>query len=86
MRITLPEANTGDVMSDLNGKRGKVLDMTPQGNLTTIEAEAPLAEVQRYSADLRSVTQGRGRYTMTFDHYSEVPAHISQRIMQETRG
>ena len=86
MRITLPEANTGDVMSDLNGKRGKVLDMTPQGSLTTIEAEAPLAEVQRYSADLRSVTQGRGRYTMTFDHYSEVPAHISQRIVEETRG
>src|SRR3990172_728424 len=78
MQITVPEANTGDVISDLNGKRARVLGMTPRGTMTTVEAQAPLAEVQRYSADLRSMTQGRGGYRMTFSHYEEVPQHVTQ--------
>ncbi len=82
LRITVPEANTGEVLSDLNGKRGKVLGMTPQGGLTVIEAQAPLAEVQRYATDLRSMTQGRAFYTMEVSHYEEVPAHVSQRVIQ----
>ena len=82
LHITVPEANTGDVMSDLNGKRGKVLGMTPHGSLTTIEAHAPVAEVQRYATDLRSITQGRGHYTMEVSHYEEVPAHVLQRMIQ----
>lgn len=82
MRITVPEANTGDVISDLNGKRARVLGMTPEGSLTTIEAQAPLAEVQRYAADLRSITQGRGRYTLALDRYEEVPQHVTQRLTQ----
>ncbi len=81
MQITVPEANTGDVISDLNGKRARVLGMTPQGTMTTIDAQAPLAEVQRYSADMRSLTQGRGYFTMTFSHYEEVPQHLAQRII-----
>ena len=82
MQITVPEANTGDVISDLNGKRARVLGMTPRGAMTTVEAQAPLAEVQRYSADLRSMTQGRGFYSMTFSHYEEVPQHVTQRIVE----
>lgn len=82
MRITVPEANTGDVISDLNGKRARVLGMTPSGTMTTIEAQAPLAEVQRYAADMRSLTQGRGFYTMTFSHYEEVPQHLAQKIIE----
>ena len=82
LHITVPEANTGDVLSDLNGKRGKVLGMTPHGSLTTIEAHAPVAEVQRYATDLRSITQGRGHYTMEVSHYEEVPAHVLQRMIQ----
>jgi len=82
MQITVPEANTGDVISDLNGKRARVLGMTPRGTMTTVEAQAPLAEVQRYSADLRSMTQGRGFYSMTFSHYEEVPQHVTQRIVE----
>ena len=85
MQIIVPEANTGDVMSDLNGKRAKVLGMTPQGSQTVIEALAPLAEVQHYAADLRSITQGRGAYSMQFSHYEEVPAHVAQRIIEHAQ-
>jgi elongation factor G len=83
MQITVPEGNTGDVISDLNGKRARVLGMTPDAAMTTIDAQAPLAEVQRYSADMRSLTQGRGYFTMEFSHYEEVPAHMSQKIVEE---
>ena len=85
MQIIVPETNTGDVMSDLNGKRAKVLGMTPQGGQTVIEAQAPLAEVQHYAADLRSMTQGRGTYSMQFSHYEEVPAHVTQRIIEQAQ-
>ncbi len=81
MQITVPEANTGDVISDLNGKRARVLGMTPSGTMTTIDAQAPLAEVQRYAADMRSITQGRGFFTMSFSHYEEVPAHLAQKVI-----
>ena len=81
MQITVPETNTGDVISDLNGKRARVLGMTPQGAMTTIDAQAPLAEVQRYSADMRSLTQGRGFFSLSFSHYEEVPSHLAQKII-----
>jgi len=85
MRITVPEANTGDIISDLNGKRARVLGMIPYGTMTTIEAQAPLAEVQRYAADIRSMTQGRGHYSMTYSHYEEVPQHVAQRIIEASQ-
>ncbi|MDO8617201.1 MAG: elongation factor G [Dehalococcoidia bacterium] len=85
MRITVPEANTGDVISDLNVKRARVLGMTPQGTMTTIDAQAPLAEVQRYSADMRSITQGRGFFTLEFSHYEEVPSHLAQKIIDSAQ-
>jgi elongation factor G len=84
MQIRVPESNTGDVMSDLNGKRAKVHGMTPEeGGTTVIDAEAPLAEVLRYATDLRSITQGRGSFEMQFDHYEEVPQHIAQKVIAE---
>jgi elongation factor G len=82
MKITVPEANTGDIISDLNGKRARVQGMTPMGSMTTVEAQAPLAEVQHYSADMRSMTQGRGHYTMAFSHYEEVPQHVAQKVIE----
>jgi len=85
LQVVVPEANTGDVISDLNGKRAKVLGMTPEGTRTVIEAQAPLAEVQHYAADLRSMTQGRGSYSMQFSHYEEVPAHVTQRIIEQAQ-
>jgi elongation factor G len=83
MKITVPDANQGDVISDLNGKRARVSGMTPMGSMTTIDAQAPLAEVQHYSADMRSLTQGRGFFTMEFSHYEEVPAHLAQKIIEQ---
>ena len=81
MSISVPESYTGDIMGDLNSKRGKVLGMTPQGGWNIIEAQAPLAEVQRYAIDLRSMTQGRGSFQMELSHYEEVPAHVTQRVI-----
>lgn len=83
MKITVPEGYTGDIISDLNGKRAKVLGMNPQGGLNVIEAKAPLAEVQRYAIDLRAMTQGRGSFQMEMSNYEEVPAHVTQRIVAE---
>jgi elongation factor G len=83
MRITVPETNTGDVISDLNGKRARVLGMNPAGTMTTIDAQAPLAEVQHYSADMRSLTQGRGYFSMEFAHYEEVPSHMAQKVIDQ---
>jgi elongation factor G len=86
MKIRVPEGNTGDVMSDLNGKRAKVHGMSPEDDGTTvIDAEAPLAEVQRYATDLRSITQGRGSFEMQFDHYEEAPTHIAQKVIAEAQ-
>jgi elongation factor G len=86
LTIRVPESNTGDVMSDLNGKRSKVHGMSPEdGGMTVIDAEAPLAEVLRYATDLRSITQGRGTFEMEFDHYAEVPAHIAQKVVAEAQ-
>ena len=85
MFITVPDTYTGEVMSDLNGKRGRILGMNPHDNTTTIEAEAPLAETQRYAQDLRSLTQGRGEYELEFDRYEQVPANIEQRVIQEVK-
>ena len=56
--------------------------MTPTGSMTTVDAQAPLAEVQHYSADMRSMTQGRGHFTMSFSHYEEVPAHAAQKVIE----
>jgi elongation factor G len=86
LKIRVPDGNTGDVMSDLNGKRAKVHGMSPEGDGTTIiDAEAPLSEVLRYATDLRSITQGRGSFEMTFHHYDEVPQHIAQKIVAEAQ-
>jgi elongation factor G len=82
LHITVPDDHTGDVLSDLNGKRAKVLGMSPQGGFTVIEAQAPLAEVQRYATDLRSITQGRAYYTMEPSHYEEVPSHVAQKVIE----
>lgn len=86
MEITVPEGNMGDVMGDLNSKRGKILGMElkPKGS-QLIRALVPLAEVQRYSIDLRSMTQGRGNYVMKFAHYEEVPSNIAENIIAQAK-
>ncbi|MEX2158325.1 MAG: elongation factor G [Dehalococcoidia bacterium] len=82
VHIMSPDSHTGDVLSDLNTKRGKVLGMTPQGGgLTLIEAQAPMAEIQHYATDLRSMTQGRAYFTTELSHYEEVPQHVAQKVL-----
>ena len=83
LKVTVPDNYTGDIMSDLNNKRGRVMGMMPEGGYNTIEAEVPLAEVLRYAIDLKSITQGRGRYTYEFSHYEEVPSFVTQKIVAE---
>jgi len=81
LAVTVPEQYVGDVMGDLNTRRARVLGMFPDNGMTVIQAHAPLAEVQRYATDLRSLTQGRGTYTSKVIQYEEVPAHIAQGII-----
>jgi elongation factor G len=83
LEITVPEQYAGDVISDMNTRRGRVMGMMPaEGGRTTITAQAPLVEVLRYATDLRSLTQGRGRFSMTFDHYEDVPPHLMQALIE----
>ena len=85
LSVTVPDAYTGEVISDLNGKRGRILGMNPDNGVTLIEAEVPLAEVQRYAQDLRSVSQGRGSYSMEFDHYDQVPANLEPKVIEDVK-
>ncbi len=85
LTITVPEAYTGDIISDLNTKRGRVLGMTPESGSNVIEAQAPYAELLHYAVDLRSMTQGRGNFAMEFDHYEEVPPNLSQKIIEDKK-
>lgn len=82
--ITVPEGNMGDVMSDINTKRGRVLGMTPVGNgMQQITANVPQAEMLHYTTDLRSITQGRGSFKMEFYQYEEVPPNIQHEIIAQ---
>ncbi len=85
MRLTIrvPGDHVGDVMSDLNSRRGHVHGVEPAGDVSIVQAEAPLAEVQRYAVDLRALTGGRGRFTTAFDHYAEVPANVQDQVLKQ---
>ena len=72
--MIVPEDAVGDVIGDLNGRRGRPLGMEPKGSMTEIKAEVPMAEMLNYAPDLRSITGGRGEYTMEFLRYEEVPS------------
>ncbi len=83
--VTVPETYTGDIISDVNSKRGRILGMVPEARYTIIEAEVPQAEVLRYSQDLRSMTGGRGSYRFEFGHYEQVPQNIEQRVIDTAK-
>lgn len=85
LTVTVPDSMVGDTISDLNTKRAKVLGMTPEGDHTTIEAMVPLVEVQHYAADLRSITQGRGTFSMQQAHYEEMPQHLAQKVIEQNK-
>lgn len=79
--VRVPEEYTGDIMGDINAKRGRVLGMDTEGSLRVITAEVPMAEVQRYAIDLRSMTSGRGTFEVAFDHYEEMPHQEAQKVI-----
>jgi elongation factor G len=81
LKITAPDSYTGDIIGDLNTKRGQVHGMLPEDGMNTIEAIVPLAEVQRYAMNLKSITQGKGTYSMEFSHYQEAPPMVTQKII-----
>ncbi len=84
--ITIPEASMGDVLGDLNTKRARVMGTEQRGNMSVITAEAPLADMQSYATDLRSITQGRGMFGMEFSYYAEVPRHLAEGIVAAARA
>jgi elongation factor G len=84
--ITVPEDSVGDVIGDLNSRRGRPQGMGPSGSLTEIKAEVPMAEMLAYAPDLRSLTGGQGDFTMELAHYEEVPAHLAQKVLAAAVG
>ena len=82
VEVVTPEDFMGDVMGDLNAKRGIIEKMSDRGNTKVIDAMVPLAEMFGYVTNLRGMTQGRAMYVMEFDHYAEVPNNIAQQIIE----
>ncbi len=85
VEITVPEENVGDIIGDLNARRGRVLGTTPRGHNNVVGAEVPLAEMLTYAPDLTSMTGGRGDYHMELLRYDEVPAHLTAKIVEQAR-
>mgnify|MGYP002857914063 CR=1 FL=1 len=87
LRVTIPDANLGDIMSDIPSKRrGTMLGMTAHDGMQVVEAEVPMAEMTTYAIDLRSMTQGRGSFTLEFIRYDETPANVQQKIIEEAKA
>ena len=82
VEILVPEQFMGDIMGDLNSKRGRIMGMEPQGKMQLIKAQVPLAEMYRYAIDLKSITQARGSFKMQFSHYEEVPQKLAEEVIK----
>lgn len=85
VEVHVPEQYMGDIISDLNGKRGRIQGMEPKGKWQVVKAQVPLSEMYRYAIDLKSITQGRGHFSMEFDHYEDVPHQIAKDIIEEAQ-
>lgn len=86
LTVVVPENFMGDIIGDLNKRRGRVLGMDQKDGMQHIKAQVPMSEILRYATDLRSMTQGRGSFVSTFSHYEEVPAMIAEKIIAETKN
>ena len=86
LRVFIPDQYMGDIIGDLNKRRGRVMGMNPgEDGLQVVEAEVPMAEMSSYAIDLRSMTQGRGAFTLKFDRYEETPPNVQQKVIEETK-
>ncbi len=83
--VTIPEDYLGDIMGDLNKRRGRILGMNPLNGKQEVMAEVPLAEMYRYSTDLRSMTQGRGSFTLRFERYEEAPMEVQEKVIEDRK-
>ena len=86
LKVRVPDRFTGDVISDFNGRRGRVLGMETEGSVSVISAHVPMSEIRNYSADLRSRTGGRGAYSLKLDRYEPVPGQLVERVLAEARA
>jgi elongation factor G len=83
--VSTPDDHVGDVMGDLSSRRGRPLGTEAAGGMTEVKAEVPMSEMLVYAPDLRSITGGQGEYTMEFLRYEEIPSHLAQKVVDETR-
>jgi elongation factor G len=86
MEVFVPDEYMGDVIGDLNGRRGRVLSVEPRAKGQVIKSQVPLAEVLKYAPDLTSMTSGRGSFSMEFSHYEEVPAHLAEKVVAASKA
>jgi elongation factor G len=86
LEIVVPADYMGDVMGDINSRRGKVLGMDNRGRNQVVRAEVPMSEALTYAIDLRSMTSGQGYFTQQFSHYEEVPAHVADKVVKERQS
>jgi elongation factor G len=86
VEVVVPEDYMGTVISDLNGRRGRIGEMEPRGTTQVVQAYVPLSEMFGYATDLRSLTQGRATYTMHFERYEEVPSALSEELIARSQG
>ncbi|MCA1959244.1 MAG: elongation factor G, partial [Desulfomonile sp.] len=82
LEVVVPEDCMGDVMGDLNARRGRIMGMDAKGGSQVVKAKVPMAEVLRYASDLTSLTSGRGLFSMEFSHYEEAPANVAEKIIE----
>ena len=85
VEVTVPEDNIGDIIGDLNSRRGRVLGVEGRGNYQVVEANVPMSEMLKYAPDLNSKTGGRGTFTMEFSHYEDVPAQLTEKIVAQAK-
>jgi elongation factor G len=86
MEVTVPDECMGDVIGDLNSRRGKVLGLDTKGHTQIIKSKVPMSEVLKYAPDLRSITSGRGEFHLEFSHYEELPPHLAEKVIKETKA
>ena len=86
VEVTAPQETTGDVIGDLNSRRGRILGMEPTGETALVRAAVPMAEMLTYESTLRSMTGGRGAYSMEFSHYEEVPAFLAEKVVKDSKA
>jgi len=86
VEVTAPAENAGDVIGDLNGRRGRIVGMEPEGEVVAVRAQVPMAEMLTYESTLRSMTGGRGGYSMEFSHYDEVPGQLAEKVVTAAKA